>query len=106
MMRKSVPLLFVLLFSAGSAVAAPNNAMKDMMKGMGAAAASDDLAALKGKVGAIKTAKPNDPDYANWNTIADALGSAADMAAAKATCKDCHTQYRDKYKAKFGSKAP
>lgn len=105
-MRKSFALVVALLLSAGTAVAAPNTALKDMMKGMGAAAASDDLAGLKSKAAAIKAAKPNDPDYAGWNTIADALGNAADMTAAKATCKDCHNQYRDKYKAKYGSKAP
>jgi hypothetical protein len=108
-MRKSFPLgtlVVALLLAAGTAAAAPNNALKDMMKGMGAAAASDDLAGLKSKAAAIKAAKPNDPDYADWGSIADTLGGAADMTAAKATCKDCHNKYRDKYKTKYGSKAP
>lgn len=105
-MRKSFIVTVALILAAGTAAAAPNNTLKDMMKGMGAAAASDDLAAIKAKAAATKAAKPNDPDYANWGTISDALASASDMAAAKATCKDCHNQYRDKYKAKYGSKAP
>ncbi len=108
-MRKSFPLVGLLVavaLAASSAAAAPNNAMKDLMKGMGAAAASDDLAGLKSKAAEIKAAKPNDPDFGGWNAIADTLAGAADMAAAKGTCKDCHNQYRDKYKTKYGSKAP
>lgn len=95
-----------IVLAAGAAAAAPNNALKDLMKGMGSSAAADDLAALKATAGKIKAAKPGDAEYAGWDAIADKLGSAGDMAAAKATCKDCHNQYRDKYKAKYGSKAP
>lgn len=105
-MRKSFVLTAVLLLAAGTAGAAPNNALKTMMKGMGASAASDDLAGLKAKAAEVKAAKPNDPDYSAWNGFAVKLASAADMAAAKETCKECHNAYRDKYKARYGSKAP
>ena len=94
------------VLAATSADAAPNTGLKDLMKTMGASQAGDDLAGLKATAAKVKAAKPNDPDYAGWDAISDKLGSAADMAAAKATCKDCHNQYRDKYKAKYGSKAP
>jgi len=94
------------LLAATGAGAAPNNGLKDLMKTMGASAASDDLAALKAAGSKVKAAKPNDPDYAGWEASADALSGAADMAAAKATCKDCHNKWRDKYKGKYGSKSP
>jgi len=97
---------FAGVLAAGGADAAPNNDLKNLMKTMGAQAASEDLAGLKATAAKLKAAKPSDPDYAGWDAISDKLGSAADLAAAKATCKDCHNQYRDKYKAKYGSKAP
>ena len=83
--------------------------MKDLMKKMGATAASDDAKGLAPMMAQAKLMKPADPDFAGWDAIADKGRVAAeggDLAAAKATCKECHTPYRDKYKAKFGSKAP
>ena len=96
------------VLGAGSAEAA-NLAMKDLMKKMGATASNDDAKALAPMMVQAKTLKPNDPDYAGWDAIADdgkAAAEKGDMAAAKATCKSCHSQYREKFKAKYGSKAP
>ena len=95
-------------FAAGSAEAA-NGAMKDLMKKMGATAASEDAKGLGPLLGQAKAMKPADPEYATWDAIADkgkAAADSGDLAGAKATCKDCHTAYRDKFKAKYGSKAP
>lgn len=101
--------LAVVLAASASAVAAPNDAMKDLMKKMGAAAAGDDAKALLPLIAQAKSMKPADPEFAGWDAAADKAKAAAasgDLAAAKAACKDCHTPYKDKYKAKFGSKAP
>lgn len=96
------------VLGAGSAEAA-NIAMKDLMKRMGATAASDDAKGLAPMMVQAKAMKPNDPDFAGWDAIADAGKAAADkgdMAAAKASCKSCHGDYRDKFKTKYGSKSP
>ncbi len=96
------------LAAAGTAEAA-NNAMKDLMKKMGAVAAGEDAKPLAPMLAQAKSMKPADPDYAAWDGIADkgkAAAEAGDLAGAKASCKECHNQYRDKYKTKHGSKAP
>ena len=103
-----VVLSFAAVLAAGSAEAA-NNAMKDLMKKMGATAASEDAKGLVPMLAQAKAMKPADPEFAGWDAVADkgrAAAAAGDLAAAKAACKDCHTPYRDKYKAKYGSKAP
>ncbi len=104
----STAALAVLLLAGGSAAAA-NGAMKDVMKKMGAAAAGDEAKPLAPLFSQTLLMKPNDPEYAGWQAIAErgkAAAEANDLAAAKTTCKDCHTQFRDKFKAKYGSKAP
>jgi cytochrome c556 len=104
----AVVLFLSAVLAAGSAEAA-NNAMKDLMKKMGAVAAGDDAKALVPLLAQAKSMKPADPEFAGWDASADkgkAAAASGDLAAAKAACKDCHTQYRDKYKAKYGSKAP
>ena len=96
------------VLGAGVAGAA-NTALKDVMKTMGATVAGDDAKALAPLLAKTIAMKPNDPDFAGWDTIASTGKAAAeqgDLAAAKASCKACHTQFRDKYKAKYGSKAP
>ena len=95
---------------------AANTALKDLMKQVGAASAdaktaeSDAdkkkanaaLGALLDKVAAFK---PNDPDFAGWPAAA-ADAAAKAKAGDPSGCKGCHDQYRDKYKTKYGSKAP
>ena len=88
---------------------AANGAMKTLMKKMGAAAASEDAKALGPLLAEAKTMKPADPEYASWDAIVDkgkAAADAGDLAGAKASCKSCHTAYRDTFKTKYGSKAP
>ncbi len=96
------------LLGAGSAFGA-NNALKDVMKKMGATAASDDAKGLVPLFAQAKAMKPDDPAFAGWDAMVDTGKAAAekgDLAGAKATCKDCHTKLRDAYKTKYGSKAP
>lgn len=103
-----VALAASVLLGAGAAGAA-NTALKDVMKQMGVNATGDDAKALAPLFTKTTEMKPNDPDFAGWNAISDKGKAAADkgdLAAAKATCKECHTQFRDKFKTKYGSKAP
>lgn len=88
---------------------AANSALKDLMKRMGAQQSAGDAAGMAPLFAQTKTMKPNDPDFASWDAIADkgkAAAAKGDLDGAKATCKECHSQYRDKYKTKYGSKAP
>lgn len=96
------------VLAAGTA-GASNMALKEAMKKMGAAAAGEDAKALAPLLAQTIAMKPNDPDFAGWDAVAEKGKAAAergDLAAAKTSCKDCHTQFRDKYKSKYGSKAP
>jgi soluble cytochrome b562 len=104
----TVALAASVVLGAGTA-GASSTALKELMKKMGATAAGDDAKALAPLLAQTITMKPNDPDFAGWDALADKGKAAADrgdLAAAKASCKDCHTQFRDKYKTKYGSKAP
>lgn len=102
-------LVFSAILASGTAAAA-STALKDLMKTMGGTlASSDDPKALAPLLAKTSAMKPNDADFAGWETIADkgkAAAAEGDLAGAKASCKTCHTQFRDKYKAKYGSKAP
>jgi hypothetical protein len=63
------------------------------------AIASNDLPALATAL--EKTAGFAPPGYTNWASISKDGAKAAkagDMTAAKASCRTCHDQYKDKYK--------
>lgn len=116
-MRKSRKLSSAILSAALVAAAlaatvpagAANTALKDLMKKMGATTTAGEAKPLAPIFSQTKTMKPNDPDFAGWDAISDKGKAAAekdDLAGAKATCKDCHDKFRDKYKTKYGSKAP
>lgn len=88
---------------------AASTAMKDLMKKMGAQQSAGEVAAMAPLFAQTKTMKPNDPDFGSWDAISEkgrAAAAKGDLDGAKATCKECHGQYRDKYKTKYGSKAP
>jgi len=88
---------------------AANTAMKDLMKKMGAAAAGEDAKGLAPLLADAKKMKPADPAFPDWDAIVDkgkAAAEGGDLAGAKASCKSCHTAYRDTFKNKYGSKAP
>jgi hypothetical protein len=49
-----------------------------------------------------------DPGFPEWAALSKAGAEAArkgDVAATKASCKDCHDKYKDAYKAKLRTKA-
>ena len=63
---------------------------------------TNDVAALEGVLTKIAGMAP--AGYTNWATIAKDGAKAAkggDMAAAKASCKGCHDQYKQKYKTEM-----
>ncbi len=96
-------LLAALPASAGSTV------LKDLMKKMGTLTTAGDTAAIVPLLDKAKTMKPNDPDFADWDGIADKTRAAAakgDLQGAKAGCKECHDKHKTAYKTKYGSKAP
>ena len=108
--RRIVTVVLAVSFVLGTGAAgAANTALKDVMKQMGATAAGEDAKALAPLLAKTIAMKPSDPDFAGWDAVAGngkAAADRGDLAAAKASCKDCHTQFRDKYKTKYGSKAP
>jgi hypothetical protein len=109
--RWLVTLTLALVGAAGLATlpaqAAPDTALKDMMKKMQAQVSTGDAKPLAAIFDATKG--KGKPEFSNWNAISDKGKAAADagnMDAAKATCKECHDAYRNDYKMKYGSKAP
>lgn len=105
--------LFLSVVAAGLAAsggaAAADNTLKDLMKQVGRTVAGGDAKPLAPLFAKTKTLAPSDPAFSGWGAIADkgkAAAEAGDLAAAKATCKECHDKYRSDYKTKFGSKAP
>lgn len=59
-----------------------------------------DMPALADALDKIATFAP--PEYTNWKSISVDGAAAArkgDMDAAKASCRSCHDQYKQKYKA-------
>ena len=107
-MRKlTLTLVLGLAVFAAVPAAAADNTLKDLMKKMGGQVAAGDAKALAPIFDQTK-AKAK-PEFPNWGAISDkgkAAAAAGDLAAAKATCKECHDAYRDPYKTKYGSKAP
>ncbi|MCA9588935.1 MAG: hypothetical protein KC657_26650 [Myxococcales bacterium] len=96
------------LAATGGAEAA-DNTLKDLMKQVGRTVAGGDAKALAPLFAKTKTLAPSDPAFSGWGALADkgkAAADAGDLAAAKATCKECHDKYRGDYKKRFGSKAP
>ncbi|AKU94444.1 hypothetical protein AKJ09_01108 [Labilithrix luteola] len=66
------------------------------------AIASNDLPALATALDKIATFAP--PGYTNWASISKDGAKAArdgDMSAAKASCRGCHDQYKQKYKTEM-----
>jgi hypothetical protein len=55
----------------------------------------------------IVASKPPPGSYPKWVSIAKAGSAAAakrDMRGVKATCKDCHDPYREKYRREFATR--
>ncbi|HEX3771091.1 MAG TPA: hypothetical protein VHV30_09515 [Polyangiaceae bacterium] len=95
-------LTLALTFAAGLAAAGePTTLLGKWMKpNMGAPLAGQDFATLKTSLGLVAS-KPPPGDYPDWTKIASAGAAAAgkqDLASVKASCKQCHDLYKEKYK--------
>jgi hypothetical protein len=112
--RRTASLLVAALFvgaalAAASRVEAADMKLKEVMKKVGATAAAEDTKALAPLFQQAKAIVPNDPALSGMQATFDkaiAAANAGDLATSKAACKTCHTQFRDRYRAKYGSKAP
>ncbi len=92
---------------APEASAAPNAELKDLMKKLGAATSAEDTAAMAPLLAKTKTY--GRPELTKWAALADkgeAAAKAGNLAGAKASCKECHDEYKASFKTKYGSKAP
>jgi cytochrome c556 len=101
-------LLVVAALAAASRVEAADTRLKELMKKVGPTSTGDDARALAPLFEQAKALVPNDPELSGMRAVFDkgiAAANAGDLAAAKANCKTCHTQFREKYKTKYGSKA-
>lgn len=95
--------------AAASRVEAADARLKELMKKVGSTSTGDDPKALAPLFQQAKALVPNDRELAGMQAVFDkgiAAANAGDMAGAKAACKTCHAQFRDKYRTKYGSKAP
>jgi hypothetical protein len=98
----SIALTLSLSLAAGLAAAGePTTLLGKWMKpNMGAPMAGQDFATLKTSL-TLVASKPPPGDYPQWASIATAGAAAAgkqDVAGTKASCKQCHDLYKEKYK--------
>jgi hypothetical protein len=103
--RRTLPLTLALALAASLAAAgeAKTPLGKWMKPNMGAPLAGEDYPTLQ-KSFDVVAAKIPSGDYANWASISKSGSAAAakqDLAGVKASCKQCHDQYRKKYVADF-----
>jgi hypothetical protein len=77
-----------------------------MKKNMNPPSLAGDTAALA--VALEKAAAFAPPGYTNWKSISEDGAKAAksgDLAAAKASCRSCHDQYKKKYQAEMRARS-
>ena len=99
----ALPLALVLAATAGAGVALAGEPVtplgKWMKPNMGAPLAGEDYDTLKKSLDLIASRAPQG-DYPQWSAMASAGSAAAakqDLKAVKASCKQCHDAYKDKY---------
>ena len=98
-----------LAFVAGLAVAgeARTPLGKWMKPNVGTPLAGQDFATLKTSLDLVASKPPPSGDYGKWASISSAGSAAAakqDLAGVKASCKQCHDAYKEKYIRDFPSR--
>jgi hypothetical protein len=98
----TIALSLALSLAAGLAAAGePTTLLGKWMKpNMGAPLAGQDFDTLKASL-TLVASKPPPGDYPQWASISTAGAAAAakqDLAGTKASCKQCHDLYKEKYK--------
>lgn len=105
----ALPLALVLTATAGAALAGePATPLGKWMKpNIGTPLAGQDFPTLQKNLEFVATKTPS-ADYPKWAEYSKAGAAAAakqDVKAIKATCKQCHDEYKEKYKKEFADKA-
>jgi cytochrome c553 len=105
----SLTLALALALGTGLALAGePATPLGKWMKpNVGAALAGQDFGTLQKSLDLVAS-KPPSGDYPKWAEYSKAGSAAAakgDVKAIKAACKQCHDDYKEKYKTEFPSKA-
>jgi hypothetical protein len=81
---------------------------KWMKPNVGAPFAAEDYATVQQSLTLVASKPPPSGDYGQWATIATAGATAAgkqDRDGTKASCKQCHDLYKQKYINDFPSRA-
>jgi hypothetical protein len=110
LIRTTLPFTVALALAAGLAAAGePATPLGKWMKpNMGAPLAGQDFPTLQKSLDLVASKPPPSSDYPKWASFASAGSAAAakqDLAAVKATCKQCHDAYKEKYKKEFVTRA-
>jgi len=104
----ALPLSLALALTAGAALAGePATALGKWMKpNIGIPLAGQDFPTLQKSLEFIATKAPSN-DYVQWIDISKAGAAAAakqDIKGVKASCKNCHESYKERYKKEFVAK--
>ncbi len=105
-LRSFLPLTVALALAAGFASAGePKTPLGKWMKpNVGAPLAGQDFPTLQKSLDLVASKPPAGNDYPQWATLAKAGSAAAakqDLAGVKASCKQCHDAYKEKYQKDF-----
>jgi hypothetical protein len=100
------PLGVAVILAAGLAAAGdPKTPLgKWMQPNIGTPLASQDFTTLQQNLTIVAKNPPPSGNYGNWASIAQAGATAAsnqDLKSTKASCKQCHDQYKQQYIADF-----
>ena len=105
-----VPLAVAISLAAAGLAAAgdPKTPLgKWMQPNIGTPLASQDFTTLQQNLTIVASNPPPTGDYGKWASIAQSGAAAAasqDLKGTKASCKQCHDQYKQKYIADFPSR--
>jgi hypothetical protein len=107
--RTLFPLTAALALATSMAAAAgPLTPLGMWMKpNMGAPLAGQDFATLQKNFEFVGGKPPPSGDYPQWGAFAKAGSAAAakqDATAVKAACKQCHDNYKEKYRKEFAAR--
>jgi hypothetical protein len=103
-------MLLAIMLASGLAAAgeAKTPLGKWMKPNVGAALASEDYPTLQRSLTLVASKPPPSGDYGQWAAIATGGATAAgkqDRDGAKASCKQCHDLYKQKYINDFPDRA-
>jgi hypothetical protein len=109
-MARLAPVGVALVLAAGLAAGAdPKTPLgKWMQPNVGNALAGQDFPTLQKNLTIVANNPPPNGNYTNWASIAQGGATSAsnqDLKGTKASCKQCHDQYKQQYIADFPNRA-